>query len=293
MFFQNYKRQIHIGQVPQGSQSEKYKALESVADKLVFSFGYHEDILFLTDDNSESLYPFLVAGYKNNYNKKHLCAISPLIYDCSTYKDFYNHIMNDFPFLSSLFYVDIEEFFDEDKRFNNMKKVNERMTSYFEIIFPRILNGIHKLKEKSYFDFSSMEYVPLTEGYDGIDISEKHKTIDKIDFDITPGFFTLGLTLLPDYPFDSPYDIERTEQLTARIDGKKICNILREQRIRLAQANNILFDSEEYPSIGPCAGTCRKCDSEAAYLREELEKMPHEKHVYPHFDVLEEMENDR
>ena len=103
----------------------------------------------------------------------------------------------------------------------------------------------------------------------------------------------IGRVAFPDYPSKEQYIIKRTEQLTARIDGKKICNILREQRIRLAQANNIPFESEECPSMGPCAGTCRKCDGEAAFLRDELEKISPEKRVYPQFDVLEEMKNDR
>ena len=72
-------------------------------------------------------------------------------------------------------------------------------------------------------------------------------------------------------------------------DGKKICNILREQRLRLAEANGIPFSSEECPSIGPCAGTCEKCDREAVYLRLEMLRIPKEKRVFPQFDPAEEV----
>ena len=55
----------------------------------------------------------------------------------------------------------------------------------------------------------------------------------------------------------------------------------------IAAANGIDFESEECPSVGPCAGTCAQCDSEAEYFRREMSKIPEEKRVYPQFDVKE------
>ncbi len=287
------ERKICIGYQPYGPEAEKFKALESVTHKFVIQFGYHEDVLFLTDDNSESLYPFLLYIGKNKYNNTHLCSISPMVYEWPSYNKLLSDVMNEHPSLKSLFYIDISEFFDKNNERETLHKINERMTEYFEANFPRILNGINKMEERSYFDFASMSYVPLTDGFESIDVSEKSNEIKDIDFDISPMHCTLGLAMVPSYPSDDPYSLERAEQLTARIDGKKICNILREQRIKLAQANNIPFESEECPSIGPCAGTCRKCDSEAEYLRKELEKISEDRRVYPQFNVLEEMNNDR
>lgn len=284
---------IFVGQEIHGPESEKYKALESVSKKLINAFGYHEDVLFLTDDNSESLYPFLIYNEKNKYNSTHLCAISPYIFDWGGYDKLVPYIMNKNKYLKSLFYIDMDEFFDINNLHEEYSIIEARMNDYFEKNFSRILNGIHKLRERSYFDFTSMSYVPLADGFEKIDISNKEKTADEIDFDITPKMSLLGCVAFPDYPSKKPYIIKRTEQLTARIDGKKICNILREHRISLARANNIPFESVECPSMGPCAGTCRKCDGEAAFLRDELEKIPPEKRVYPQFDVLEEMKNDR
>ncbi len=70
---------------------------------------------------------------------------------------------------------------------------------------------------------------------------------------------------------------------------KKVCNVLREQRIRLAEANHITFQSKECPSIGPCAGTCEKCDMELKYLGKQLQKIPEEQKVYPQFDPQKEV----
>ena len=74
---------------------------------------------------------------------------------------------------------------------------------------------------------------------------------------------------------------EVTEDLMPRSDGKKVCSYLRSIRIRLAKANNIPFESEPCTFNGECAGTCEKCDHEAAYLRDELNKIPEENRKYP------------
>ena len=38
---------------------------------------------------------------------------------------------------------------------------------------------------------------------------------------------------------------------------------------------------EECNYDGPCAGTCEKCDKEAAYLRDKLFEIPENKRIYP------------
>ena len=55
----------------------------------------------------------------------------------------------------------------------------------------------------------------------------------------------------------------------------------------MAKANGIEFESEECPSIGPCAGTCAKCDQESAYLRDKLEAIPAADRVIPDFKLTE------
>ena len=91
----------------------------------------------------------------------------------------------------------------------------------------------------------------------------------------------------PDYPEDNDRTKEEIERVPARIDGKKICVYLRNQRIKLAEANGIEFSSDECPSIGPCAGTCAKCDQESAYLREKLDAIALEDRIIPDFTLTE------
>ena len=128
----------------------------------------------------------------------------------------------------------------------------------------------------------------LDDGFKGLDLSPK-ENVSEVDFDVRPSMSTLGMIVPPHYPVDVDEGGEEVEQLIPRLDGKKICNVLREQRIRLAEANNIPFFSAECPSIGPCAGTCAKCDEEVQFLTEEMGKIPIEKRKYPIFDPVEEV----
>ncbi len=74
---------------------------------------------------------------------------------------------------------------------------------------------------------------------------------------------------------------ETTDDLMPRADGKEICCYLRNIRVELARANNIPFESEPCSFTDVCAGTCAKCDQEAAYLRDELNKIPEQDRKYP------------
>ena len=55
-------------------------------------------------------------------------------------------------------------------------------------------------------------------------------------------------------------------------------------RKELAKANNIPFESKDCDFNGLCAGTCEKCDSEVAYLREKLKEIPAKKVKIPRYN---------
>ena len=80
---------------------------------------------------------------------------------------------------------------------------------------------------------------------------------------------------------------ELTETYVPRSDGKRVCNYLKKLRTELARANNIPYESEKCTSVGPCAGTCAKCDQEAAYLRDKLNEIPEHARKYPRY-ILED-----
>lgn len=75
------------------------------------------------------------------------------------------------------------------------------------------------------------------------------------------------------------------ERLNPRVDGKKICEQLKQMRIAVAKANNISYTPVNCQSNGPCAGTCEQCDRELRYLKEQLDKLPKELRIFPIMDL--------
>lgn len=111
------------------------------------------------------------------------------------------------------------------------------------------------------------------------------KGLDSMEFNFKPenSRTTIATLGLPIWMGDEKSDEEEkpTEDLVPRPDGKEVCAYLRNIRIDLARANNIPFDSEPCNIDGDCAGTCAKCDEEAAYLRDELNKIPEQERKIP------------
>ena len=53
--------------------------------------------------------------------------------------------------------------------------------------------------------------------------------------------------------------------------GKRICNTLKEVRMRVAKANDIRYAPTECHHEGDCAGTCPKCEAEVRSLEQQLQ----------------------
>lgn len=273
-----------------GINTPKFKALASVARELNNTFSYHDDIVFLTDNEPTTLYPYYALKDLVKYHKLHLVTVPPMDFEEKRKKLVYREILADMSRLDSVLYYDINRKLQEVEKGAEIQGFLKDVRDDLGNMMPRFLNGIYHMYEgPCYFDFSSMEYVLLKEGFNSIDISNREKRVTDIDFPLHRVFCTLGRAEMPSYPEEGEEIKEVIERPTPRLDGKKICNILREQRIKLAKANNIVFESEECPSIGPCAGTCDKCDAEAEFLWKEMKKIPEEKRVYPYFDPAEEV----
>ena len=290
-FVSPYK-QVGMGVDKYGTEDRKYHALASVAGKLYQQFSYYDDIVFLTDSEPSTLYPFFVVKDINKHMNYHLVAMSPWYFELNLVRKGYKEMMSDLSKLDSILYYDSNEVLEAVGKDSTLPKAYEYARDYLGGIMVHFLNGIGKeeiKKTPSYFDFASMSYVPLSEGFDSIDLTNRDKKSNKILFDTELRWGTLGYTISHMYPEYEDNIKKIVEQPVARLDGKKVCNVLREQRIRLAKANRIPFESEVCPSIGPCAGTCEKCDKEAEYLQKELKKIPRRKRIYPQFNPSEEV----
>lgn len=270
-----------------GVEDQKYKALESVADDLNRSMGYHDDILFLTDGNPESLYPFYVIKDRNELNTLHLCTVSPWRFEWKRRIQAHKELLADLSKLTSILYIDSNTYLNHIARDLTMKDVMQKVKEDYAALLPTVVNNISELYGQHYFDFSSNSYVAVEEGYNGIEISKKNPLSTEIKVPLYRISSTLGIIIPPNYPEEDDRTKEEIERVPARIDGKKICEYLRKQRIQLAEANGIKFSSEECPSVGPCGGTCAKCDQESAYLRDKLAAIAPENRVIPDFTLTE------
>lgn len=273
-----------------GIGDARLTALASVAGKLNQELRYHDDIIFLTDNDPSTLYPFYVLKWLNEHNRFHLITMSPWFFDGIKKADAYYQMLADLTSVDSIMYYDsskaIDALYSPEKE-TTLGKAYGYVRDELESIMISAFNQIYEERYSGYrfFDFASMSYISMKEGFNKIDLSHKDKKDNEVRFPLYREGWTLGLCCPPSYPENSEYTKNEVERPVGRTDGKKICNTLREQRILLAEANNIPFESEECPSIGPCAGTCEKCDKEAKYLYDQLKKIPKEDRVYPQFDA--------
>ncbi len=272
-----------------GLQSAKYRALASVAENLNDKIcRLAEDILFLTDNNPETLYPFYTLKNKatSDHHHVHLCTFSPWAFEVANIRKTHELLLNDLSSLRSIFYWDSNDVLLNLPPTSTLPNAISDVKKQYGELLPKIIRGIYSIKhtdDKYFFDFASESYIPMLGGFSYIDITKKAHPAEPLDFGVGP-CTALGSASHPIYPNTDEWTRTRVETPPPRLDGKKICNILREQRISLANANHIPFESEECPSIGPCAGTCAKCDEELAYLTEKIMEIPEEQRIYPQFD---------
>lgn len=265
-----------------GKESAMYRALDAKADELVRLLRYHDDIVFLTDGEYASLYPFMTVRERDEYNNLHLVSMSPWSFETKRRIQFHRAVLSDLSDVSSLLWINADTVMNEMDPKSTMPDLYKEMQRKCGELLPRILYQIQERDwDRAFFDFNSMCYLPLEEGGNLTDHALAKQEIDISKIEAFVKYCTLGKLAIYEYPNRDEWTFEEVEALIPRIDGKKICNYLRELRMQLADANNIAFESPECPSIGPCAGTCAKCESESAYLRSEMEKIAMEKRVYP------------
>ena len=257
-----------------GVGSIVYNNLESELDRLFQMIGVCEDVLFLTDNSIESLYPYLVIKNNSCRVNLHLLASPAWYFEGEKKVQVHNELLSDLSKLKSVCYVDTTKYIYN--RSKSMEDTLAQIGAYYDELLPILIEEIPKIEESSYFDLSSKKYIPLNNELDKQDIFQKIKdnNIELKDKYVMEGEAPVRLF------FD-----DKIDRLAARIDGKEICDMLRDYRKQLAAMNNIEFSSEECSHVGPCAGTCDKCDEEAEYLRDELSKIPKEKQKLPRFEL--------
>lgn len=252
-----------------GKKSRTLAHLKSVVKELKKSLEPYEDILILSDASPETLYPFYVLKDICENQRLHLFALSLWKFEGRKKKGAHYALLEDLSTLKSIAYFDPNIYLEVPENLEKtIFEVWEMLEKEAAELLPRIIEGVQKMKSgKYYFDFASLSYVKTESNFENINLSNRKMRIG------------------PSNAEDSDEARNDTEQLVSRVDGKNICETLKKQRKTIAMANNIPLNTLDCPSKDDCAGTCAKCDEEAAYLQKELEKIPEEKRVYPKFTI--------
>ena len=130
-----------------------------------------------------------------------------------------------------------------------MKDVMQKLEADYAALLPTVVNSIGELYGGYYFDFASNTYVAIEEGFNVIDLSKKNQLDTEFKAELHRNFCTLGLIMSPDYPEEDDGTKKEIERVPDRIDGIKICEYLRNQRIELEKAYGIEVESEECPCV--------------------------------------------
>ena len=289
-----YKHEAHLGLAEISILGEKFKSLKAVEEDLLDCIEEEEDCLFLTDQEPDSLFPYLLVS-EGEYSscRLHLWAMSPLTAFPKRKKAVFYEALYDLKKPSSLLLFNTDaylrvisssvgtslsgkDFFD---------RCSNKMGEFLPKVISEIENSL-KEKDRAFFDFGTNRYIEIHDSYDQI---LKVSGLKEEDF-IMPDFIddTMGFLRAVEYPDKDSETKDLVEKLYPRINGTKICKKLKEMRIALAEANGLFYEPANCPADGPCAGTCPKCDEEICNLLVQLLQIPEEKRIYPFFEITPE-----
>lgn len=290
-----YKHEAHLGLADISILGEKFKSLKAVEEELFEMIEEEEDCLFLTDQEPDSLFPYLlVRNEEYSSCRLHLWAMSPLTLFPKRRKTAFYEALFDLKSPSSLL------LFNSDEYLNEMCAAlgsSLTMTAFFDScsnkmgeLLPKVVSEIEnslKEKDRAFFDFGTNRYIEIHDSY--YQILEASGLKEEEDF-IMPDLIddTMGFLREVEYPDNDSETKDLVEQLYPRINGTKICKKLKEMRIVFAEANGLSYEPVNCPADGPCAGTCPKCDEEILDLFAQLIHVPEENRIYPFFEITPE-----
>ena len=114
------KKFIGLG-MSMGVGSRVYNDLEDVADELYDKLRSEDDILFLTDGNPASLYPYIIMKNRKHNINIHLWASSPWSFEGKARIKTHRDMLSDLSGVKSICYIDIQDFLKHKyKKFSDL-----------------------------------------------------------------------------------------------------------------------------------------------------------------------------
>ncbi len=286
---------VGLGMDDYGILSARFKALKSVEQELRNTYSFHGDLVFLADNEPQSLYPYLVLKDNEKFNSMHLWCMSPYKMETTKSKKEYFEMLHDLSKLQSLLYVDSNILLEKLDKDAKLPDLNSKCEAMFAELLPQVLYEIDKklcYDHRYYFDLGVKRYIETDVAFDKM---LEAKPLEEKEIENHHPYLmhcTLGIAFPSCFPGEDEETKTEVCQVIPRIDGKEVCEKLKTMRKALADANGIPYEVVECPSTGPCAGTCMQCDKELRELQNALIKIPEGKRVYPKFDIPKGGQND-
>ena len=283
-----HKDHMIVGQVDNCDTGEKFQALESVRHKLRYTHGYHEDILFLTDNAPQSLFPYLVLKDIEEYNRLHLWCMSPWGFEARRVKDLYAQFFQGLSSLKSLLLLDRDALKKLPRRSNRITDIFEVGDALCTELLPTVVYDIGTqmgYHSNYYFDLQARRYVEVDNSFEEIMTTGPLSSEEIEAYRPFLECCTLGLLGYNDYPNSDEHTKNAVQKLYPRYNGKQVCEQLKQMRRQLVEANGINYIIADCPSTGPCAGTCPQCDKEITDIQHLILHIPENERIYPATEI--------
>ena len=197
-----------------GVGSRVYNDLEDVADELYYKLRSEDDILFLTDGNPASLYPYYIIKNRKHHMNIHLWASPPWSIEGKARMNIHKDMLSDLSGVKSVCYIDTQDYLKNE--YKNFGGLLEDVQNYFEEIFPIVIDSISKIENESYFDLVSKSYIPLGKVLNKNDILENRYLTG--DVNIASMYLIEGMVYIPNYMESNTYTKDTIYRSVARID---------------------------------------------------------------------------
>ena len=283
-----HKDHMIVGQVDNCDTGEKFQALESVRHQLRYTHGYHEDILFLTDNTPQSMFPYLVLKDIEEFNRLHLWCMTPWDFEGRDAKERHVQFFQGLSSLKSLLLLDSDTLKKLPRKGNRLSDIIEAGESLCKELLPTVVCDIGTqmgYRSNYYFDLQARRYIEVDNSFEEIMTTGPLTTEEIEAYRPFLECCTLGLLGYNDYPNSDEHTKNAVEKLYPRFNGKQICEQLKQMRRQLVEANGINYIIADCPSTGPCAGTCPQCDKEITDIQHLLLHIPENERIYPATEI--------
>ena len=226
-----HKDHMIVGQVDNCDTGEKFQALESVRHQLRYTHGYHEDILFLTDNTPQSMFPYLVLKDIEEFNRLHLWCMTPWDFEGRDAKERHAHFFQGLSSLKSLLLLDSDTLKKLPRKGNRLSDIIEAGDTLCKELLPTVVCDIGTqmgYRSNYYFDLQTRRYIEVDNSFEEIMTTGPLSAEEIEAYRPFLECCTLGLLGYNDYPNNDEYTKNAVEKLYPRFNGKKICERLKE-----------------------------------------------------------------